>query len=186
MFLEAIIVAFIISLFVKEKNYKNLIYFKFHNLNLIFIGIIILFAINYITSLSIGNLSDFVARYYYIFHILALFLLCISLFSNKDNPGFLIMGIGVLLNIIPIIFNKKMPVSFDALIKTGNKRAIDIIVNNNSLSHGIFESPKFYFFSDIIPVNRVIGQSVVISIGDIFLLIGLIIAIIKIIKLGSE
>lgn len=186
MFLESIIIALIVSLFIKNKNYKNLIYFKFHNLNLIFIGIIILFAINFITSSSFGNISYFFTNYYYIFHILALFLLCISLFSNRDNLGFLIMGIGVLLNIIPIIFNKKMPVSFDALMKTDNKRVIDIIVNNNSLSHGIFESPKFYFLSDLIPVNRLIGQSVVISIGDIFISIGLIIALINIIKIGSE
>ncbi len=186
MFLESIIIALIISLFIRDKNYKNLIYFNFRNLNLIFIGIIILFAINFITSLGSGSLSEFVSKYYYIFHILALSLLVISLLSNKDNLGFLIMGIGVLLNIIPIIFNKKMPVSFEALMKTENQRAIDIIVNNNSLSHGIFENPKFYFLSDIIPITKLIGESVVISIGDIVISIGLIIALIKIIKIGSE
>lgn len=186
MFLESIIIAFIISLFIKNKNYKNLINFHFNNLYLIFLGIIILFIINIFTSFYLGVVGDFFVKYYYLFHILSLVLICIPLFTNPSNKGFVIMGTGVLLNTIPVIFNKKMPVSIDALFKTDNQRVIDILLHNNSLSHGIFENPKFFFLSDIIPFPKLIGSSVVISVGDILISIGLIVALVNIIKLGSE
>lgn len=186
MFLESIIIAFIISLFIKNKNYKNLINFHFNNLYLIFLGIIILFIINIFTSFNFGTMSDFFVKYYYPFHVLALVLLCIPLYNNRSNKGFFMMASGVLLNIIPVIFNKKMPVSIDALFKTENERIINILLNNNSLSHGIFEKPKFFFLSDIIPFSRLFGPSVVISVGDILISIGLIVALINVIRLGSE
>ncbi|MBU5669156.1 DUF5317 domain-containing protein [Peptoniphilus sp. MSJ-1] len=182
MIIESALIAILILFFIKDKNLDNLKSFKYKNISLVFMGIILLFSINSLTGKDFGKVTDFVVKYYKYFHILSIFLIGISLLSNYRNFGFVITGIGIFLNVIPIIFNGKMPVSLSALHKIGNERVIDILINNRSLSHGIFEKPKFYFLSDIIPINKIIGSSTIISIGDIFISLGLIIAVILIVK----
>lgn len=182
MIIESAVIALIILFFIKDKNLNNLKNYNYKNISLVFLGIILLFAINFLTGKDFGKITDFVIKYYKYFHIISIFLIGISLISNYKNFGFIITSIGIFLNIIPIIFNGKMPVSIKALHNIGNYRVIDILLNNRSLSHGIFEDPKFYFLSDIIPLNKIIGSSTIISIGDIFISIGLIVAVILIVK----
>lgn len=186
MFLETLILATIIIFFLKNKDTKNLLYFKFNNLYLVIIGIIILILINIFSSFYVKNISEFIINKYFLFHIISLVLISIGLISNYKNIGFLIVGFGIFLNTIPIMFNKKMPVNLDALLKTNNNKIIKIITENQSLSHGVFDKPKFYFLSDIIPLIKPWGNSVVISFGDILICIGLIISLIYIVKSGSE
>jgi len=182
MIVESLIIAVIIIFFMKNKNLNNLKTFDFKNVFSVFLGIILLFLINFLTGHDFGKVTDFVIKYYKYFHIISLLLIVYSLISNYKNIGFFISSIGVFLNILPIILNGKMPVSVDALYKTGNERVIDILINNRSLSHGIFESPKLYILSDIISFYKIIGSSTVISIGDIIISIGLIFALVIIVR----
>ncbi|WP_235860760.1 DUF5317 domain-containing protein [Peptoniphilus porci] len=180
MILEAIILAAIVLFFLKDKDISNLINFKFKGISLASIGIFLMIFINFVTSKYFGKVTDFFVDNFKIFHILSILLIGISLLLNYKNYGLLLSGAGTILNAIPVIFNGKMPVSIDALMKTNNERIIKIIYMGGSLSHGIFENPKFYFLSDIIPLHRIVGNSKVISIGDIFISIGLFFAIILI------
>lgn len=180
MILEAIILAAIVLFFLKDKDLNNLINFKFKMISFASIGIFVMIFINFVTSRYFGKVTDFFVDNFKIFHILSISLIGISLISNYKNYGLLLSGIGTILNVVPVIFNGKMPVSIDALMRTNNERIIKLIYMGGSLSHGVFENPKFYFLSDIIPLHRVIGNSKVISIGDIFISIGLFFAIILI------
>lgn len=180
MILEAIILAAIVLFFVKDKDLNNLINFKFKMISLGLFGIVLMIFINFVSSRDFGNFTDFFVRNYKVFHILSILSIGLSLISNYKNCGLLLSGLGTFMNVIPVIFNGKMPVSADALMKTNNERIIKIIYMGGSLSHGIFENPKFYFLSDIIPLNKFIGSSKVISVGDIFISLGLFIAIILI------
>ena len=180
MILEAIILAFLVLFFVKDKDLNNLINFKFKMISLAFFGIFLMIFINFVTAHYFGGLTDFFVKYFTIFHIISILAIGISLTSNYKNYGLLLGGLGTFLNVIPVIFNGKMPVSASALMKTNNERIIKLIYMGGSLSHGVFESPKFYFLSDIIPLHRFIGNSKVISVGDIFISIGLFFAIILI------
>ncbi|MFR2892127.1 MAG: DUF5317 domain-containing protein [Peptoniphilus grossensis] len=180
MILEAIILAFLVLFFVKDKDLNNLINFKFKMISLAFFGIFLMIFINFVTAHYFGGLTEFFVKYFTIFHIISILAIGISLTSNYKNHGLLLCGLGTFLNVIPVIFNGKMPVSASALMKTNNERIIKLIYMGGSLSHGVFESPKFYFLSDIIPLHRFIGNSKVISVGDIFISLGLFFAIILI------
>lgn len=180
MILEAIILAFLVLFFVKDKDLNNLINFKFKMISLAFFGIFLMIFINFVTAHYLGGLTDFFVKYFTIFHIISILAIGISLISNYKNYGLLLCGLGTFLNVVPVIFNGKMPVSASALMKINNERIIKLIYMGGSLSHGVFESPKFYFLSDIIPLHRFIGNSKVISVGDIFISLGLFFAIILI------
>ena len=180
MILEAVILSALVLLFIRDKDLNNLINFKFKMISLAFFGIFLMIFINFVTAHYFGSLTDFFVKYFTIFHIISILAIGISFLANYKNYGLLLCGIGTLLNAIPVIFNGKMPVSADALMKTNNERIIKLIYMGGSSSHGVFESPKFYFLSDIIPLHRLIGNSKVISVGDIFISLGLFFAIILI------
>lgn len=182
MILEAIIIALISMIFIREKDLNNLIDFKFKRFYLAFIGIFIMIFINFVTGSYFSNLTDFFVKYFKFFHILSLLLISLSFFSNYENKGLLICGIGSFLNALPVMTNGKMPVSSTALMKITNERIIKIIYMGASLSHGVFENPKLYFLSDIIYLKRFIGPSKLISIGDIIIAVGLYFALIIIVR----
>lgn len=182
MILEAIIIALISMIFIREKDLNNLIDFKFKRFYLAFIGIFIMIFINFVTGSYFSNLTDFFVKYFKFFHILSLLLISLSFFSNYENKGLLICGIGSFLNALPVMANGKMPVSSTALMKITNERIIKIIYMGASLSHGVFENPKLYFLSDIIYLKRFIGPSKLISIGDILIAVGLYFALIIIVR----
>lgn len=182
MILEAIIIALISMIFIREKDLNNLIDFKFKRFYLAFIGIFIMIFINFVTGSYFSNLTDFFVKYFKFFHILSLLLISLSFFSNYENKGLLICGIGSFLNALPVMANGKMPVSSTALMKITNERIIKIIYMGASLSHGVFDNPKLYFLSDIIYLKRFIGPSKLISIGDILIAVGLYFALIIIVR----
>lgn len=180
MILEAIILAFIVLFFMKDKDLNNLINFKFRGIYLAFFGIFLMIFINFVTAHYFGSLTDFFVKYFTVFHVLSILAIGLALLANYKNYGLLLSGLGTFLNVIPVIFNGKMPVSPAVLMKNNNERIIKLIYMGGSLSHGVFESPKFYFLSDIIPLHRLIGNTKAISVGDIFISLGLFFAIILI------
>ena len=182
MILEALILALISMFFIREKDLNNLINFKFKRFYLAFIGIFIMVFINFITGRDFGSLTDFFVKNFTLFHIASLLLISLSFFSNYENKGLLICGIGTFLNALPVMVNGKMPVSPSALMKTENERIIKIIYMGGSLSHGVFDKARLYFLSDFIYLKRFIGPSKVISLGDILIALGLYIALIIIVR----
>lgn len=182
MILEALILALISMIFIKEKDLNNLINFKFKRFYLAFIGIFIMVFINFLTGRDFGSLTEFYVKNFKVFHILSLLLISLAFFSNYENEGLLICGLGTFLNALPVMANGKMPVSASALMKIGNERIIKIIYMGGSLSHGVFDNPKLYFLSDFIYLKRFIGPSKVISLGDILIAFGLYFALMIIVR----
>lgn len=182
MILEALIIALISLIFIRDKNLNNLINFEFKRVYLAFLGIFIMVFINFITGRYFGSLAEFFVRNFTNFHILSLLLISLSFFSNYKNLGLLICGLGTFLNALPVMANGKMPVAASALMKLDNERVIKVIYMGASLSHGVFDNPKLYLLSDFIYLKRFIGPSKVISIGDILIAIGLYFALIIIVR----
>lgn len=105
--------------------------------------------------------------------VLVSFLLLMTLvLLNRSKPGMWIAGIGVLMNFVVIAANGGMPVLAGAA-----EVASGFSVSNPDLS-GTFkhvlldESSRLTFFADVIPL-RLVGIGEVISLGDIFLALGL-------------
>lgn len=126
---------------------------------------------------SLTNM-EFMFPYYIQLSILTFLFLIIGFLLNYKNFGFILIASGFILNLLPVLFNGKMPVDYNALIETGNQRKIYYITNGYSLSHGIFAEPKLRFLTDIIPLRSPYYNPKVISLGDIFINAGIIIAII--------
>ena len=99
-------------------------------------------------------------------------LLMILVLLNRSKPGMWIAGIGVLMNLVVIAANGGMPVLAGAA-----EVASGFTVSEPDLS-GTFkhvlldESSRLTFFADVIPL-RLVGIGEVISLGDIFLALGL-------------
>lgn len=99
-------------------------------------------------------------------------LLMVLVVVNRSKPGMWIAGLGVLANFTVIAVNGGMPVLAGAA-----EVASGFVVTEPDLS-GSFkhvlldESSRLTFFADVIPL-RVVGFGEVISLGDIFLALGL-------------
>ena len=99
-------------------------------------------------------------------------LLMVLVGLNRSKPGMWIAGIGVLMNFTVIAINGGMPVLAGAA-----EVASGFTVSNPDLT-GTFKhvpldsSSRLTFFADVVPL-RIVGIGEVISLGDIFLALGL-------------
>ncbi|RVU54941.1 DUF5317 domain-containing protein [Anaerosphaera multitolerans] len=179
MIIEAIIIGLILSKILGGK-YENILDFKLKGIKLLILGVFISLFLYLFTSIDLGYLTKIAIDYYVFFHIFSLLFIIAGLLFNYKNLGIVTIAAGLFLNLIPIILNGKMPVSAKALAEVGNFRLIDIISSGRSLSHGIFMEPKAYFLSDILPLKPPYIFPKVISLGDIVITLGLILAIVLI------
>lgn len=92
-------------------------------------------------------------------------------FANRDRKGMWLAGIGVLLNFTVIVLNGGMPVLTEAaLVASGYSPTPQIA---DSYKHIVLDaSSRMPFLADVIPV-RIARQGTVLSLGDVFLAVGL-------------
>lgn len=99
-------------------------------------------------------------------------LLLIMVWANRSKPGMWIAGIGVLANLVVIAVNGGMPVLAGAA-EVASGFTISEPDLSNSFKHVLLdETSRLTFFADVIPL-RLAGVGEVISLGDIFLALGL-------------
>jgi hypothetical protein len=99
-------------------------------------------------------------------------LLLVLVLANRSKPGMWIAGVGVLMNFLVIAINGGMPVLTGAAeVASGfNVAEPDL---SGSFKHVLLDdSSRLTFFADVIPL-RIGGIGEVISLGDIFLALGL-------------
>jgi hypothetical protein len=99
-------------------------------------------------------------------------LLMILVWLNRSKPGMWIAGIGVLMNFTVIAINGGMPVLAGAA-EVASGFTVSQPDLSESLKHTVLdETSRLTFFADVIPL-RIAGIGEVISLGDIFLALGL-------------
>lgn len=99
-------------------------------------------------------------------------LLLIMVWANRSKPGMWIAGTGVLANLIVIAVNGGMPVLAGAA-EVASGFTISEPDLSGSFKHILLdETSRLTFFADVIPI-RIAGIGEVISLGDIFLALGL-------------
>jgi len=118
----------------------------------------------------------------YIFYLLQFILIFIFAYLNRQNKAIVTIAIGFLLNALAIFLNGgAMPVNPDSAVAAGLYPSKD---NINITKEGLYvlqnEKTLFWFLGDIIPVKFI--RSYVVSIGDVFICIGVIYYIIKSMK----
>ena len=99
-------------------------------------------------------------------------LLMVMVLLNRTKPGMWIVGLGVLMNFVVIAVNGGMPVLAGAA-EVASGFTVSQPDLTGSFKHVLLdETSRLTFFSDVIPIRLVrIGE--VISLGDVFLALGL-------------
>ena len=99
-------------------------------------------------------------------------LLLILVITNRDKRGMWIAGIGVLANFLVIAINGGMPVLAEAA-EVASGFTISEPDLSGTFKHTLMgEATRLPFLGDVIPL-RFVGISEVISLGDVFLALGL-------------
>ena len=104
--------------------------------------------------------------------LLSFGLLMIMVLLNRSKPGMRIAGLGVLMNFIVIAANGGMPVLAGAAEVASGFSISDPDLSGTFKHVPLDESSRLTFFADVIPL-RLGGVGEVISLGDIFLALGL-------------
>ena len=92
-------------------------------------------------------------------------------FGNRDRSGMWLAGIGVLLNFTVILLNGGMPVLTEAAVVASGFSPTPQLAD--SYKHiALDESSRLHFLADVIPI-RILGRGTVLSLGDVFLAVGL-------------
>jgi hypothetical protein len=91
---------------------------------------------------------------------------------NRDRPGLWLAGVGVLLNFTVIALNGGMPVLEGAIEVAAGYAAGGPDLTNAAKHTELTPDTMLPFLADVIPI-RMAGQGSVISIGDVFLAVGL-------------
>lgn len=99
-------------------------------------------------------------------------LLIILVILNRKSPGMWIAGAGVLMNFAVIAVNGGMPVLAEAAEVASGFTVIDPDLSGSFKHVLLDDSSRLTFFADVIPL-RFLGISEVISLGDVFLALGL-------------
>lgn len=126
-----------------------------------------------------SNLSYIIESYFGYIHIIIYLLLILGLAMNWDSIGLRITLFGSVLNFLPIYFNSgRMPVSLKALKYSKLYTQIRLLEEGRIMTHvlGTKTTPLIYL-GDIIPIPKPYVFPKIISIGDIFMALGLFILI---------
>ena len=99
-------------------------------------------------------------------------LLMTMVLLNRSKPGMWIAGLGVLMNFIVIALNGGMPVLAGAAEVASGFTVADPDLSETYKHVPLDETSRLTFFADVIPL-RLVGIGEVISLGDIFLALGL-------------
>lgn len=133
---------------------------------LLFVGFGLQFATRFLPDTSGGETAGLIM-------VLGSFLLLMVLVVvNRDRPGMWLAGVGVLMNFTVISLNGGMPVLAEAAeAASGFTQSNPDIAG--SFKHVVLdENTVMSFLADVIPL-RLAGNGQVISLGDVFLAVGL-------------
>jgi hypothetical protein len=97
-----------------------------------------------------------------------------GLWANPHLRGLWFVGLGLFSNALVIFANKgHMPVSSEALYRVGMESFIPRLQQQYDAVHTLMtESSRLWFLADVIPVS-ILGYTNVISIGDVYLMVGI-------------
>jgi hypothetical protein len=97
--------------------------------------------------------------------------LIVVVILNRERTGLWLTGVGILMNFTVIAVNGAMPVLSEAAHVAGG--FVGEVGLRNNYKHVILDSSsRLVFLADVIPI-RLFGQGTVISLGDVFLAVGL-------------
>lgn len=174
MLIEAIILPLIIGK-IRGGSYKKLLDISIKFWWLITIAGLIEFSASYIRSKEIVPLWSFVDQNVIWIQGITYILLLIVIAINYKEKGFLLLLIGILLNFIVIMANQgRMPIDVANTYNMMSPAVIERLSSGKDLIHGLVsQNTHLKILADIIQIPKPYPLPKSISIGDVFLIIGL-------------
>lgn len=170
MFIEPAIIS-VILVFLRKRSLKKLKNVNIKGWYILFIsaGVQVLISL----SIKYNMLDNFVIKNFKYLIILSYLFLIITIIMNIEKRYMKLFLIGILLNLVVISANEgKMPVSIDGV--KGINEETTLPYREFDIKHiGIDSNTKFKYLSDIILIPKPYPLPKVISIGDIFLMLGI-------------
>lgn len=174
MFLVSLVVAIVIGLLLKG-DIRKLDASNLKGIYLAFFAFLIEFVLFTLIRKKVIEKSIVT----YIFYLIQYILILSFVFVNRRDYAILVIGIGIFLNALAIFLNGgAMPVSANAMVKAGMAPSLDLVKETMASSEGLYQVATqktiFAFLGDCIALGKY-----VISIGDIFIALGLMGYVIK-------
>ncbi len=171
MFVEAIIIGFIVG-HIRNGNLDNLRYINIRGISLIvFAGII------QAVPLLLSHFAVFTNILSW-FTPISLIILILCLVMNFQMSGVWIITLGASLNLLVLLINKMcMPVLFQSLKIAGMQDMIDPISMGEVINYISFDKAWLIsgYLGKIIPIPSFYPLAKVLSIGDVFIMWGIIV-----------
>jgi hypothetical protein len=103
--------------------------------------------------------------------LMSFLILLLVIVANKDRRGMWLAGIGVAMNFVVIALNGGMPVlEGAAVVASGFESGLNLVADIKHVP--LDEGTRLAFLTDVIPL-RLVGQGQVLSLGDVFLAVGI-------------
>lgn len=115
--------------------------------------------------------------------VVAIVLIMLCFWFNRKYIGLWFIGAGAFMNALVMFANGgRMPVDLKAVQNAGLDWLRDALINGDDMKHAILnENSKLWFLSDIIHLPGIIGIGMnIVSIGDLFVALGLFILVLEI------
>lgn len=174
LYLTVMLLAFVLALAVRRMKGKS-IGFPEIKLRGTWLAVVA-FALQTITRLLGIRGVEVAVKYSLIIQIAVFALLFVCLWFNRKYIGLWFIGLGASMNALVMLFNGgRMPVSLEAMQKSGLKEVTDMILSGADNKHAVISSTtKLEFLADVIYLPGFIGQGMaVVSIGDLVVALGL-------------
>lgn len=137
------------------------------------------FLIEFIAVFLSNKGYEFVSHNIFSIHLISYALLFIGIYFNTSRLSFKIIMLGTFLNFIVIMLNGgQMPVSQEAMIKAGLAEDLNALLNGEIITHTVIvKDTLLKFLGDVMILPKPYPRPKVLSIGDVFLAIGIFIFI---------
>lgn len=173
MFIEPAIIGLICA-WIRKGKIKNIYRINVRAMYLFLLAALIQIFLSLSKALDLKYLSILADNYFLYIYLFSYILLLIGVLLNTNNRFMRYIFIGIILNAIVIFSNGgKMPVSINGIRGINN----NVIMTERSLDikhTGMKTSTKFKYLGDIFLIPKPYPLARVISIGDIFMMIGIV------------
>lgn len=159
---------------IRKGKIKNIGNIHVRGWYLFIIGFILEFTSVLLKVKNIDFAVKILEDYFIYIHCLSYILIIIGLILNFDKKSVILIFIGTVLNFVVIMLNGgQMPVSASKMISAGLSEQAMMLKNNQIITHTVInDTTVLPILGDIIPLSKPYPLPKMVSIGDIFLGLG--------------
>ena len=174
MIIEPVIISLLVAK-IRKGKFKNIEKIEIKAWYLLLIAASIQIILSVLKAIGFGIQGFDLGNSFLMLHILSYLFMLVCVILNLSKNYMKAFLIGILLNFIVIFANGgKMPVSLNGIKGINDNIGIELPISDFNIKHqGVTVDTKFVYLSDIILIAEPYPLPKILSVGDIFIMIGL-------------